>query len=161
MRNRGGPCAKVFNRLRLLYDFCPRIGILFKPAVSIDPNHDLLTEVVKMLDTWLIMIKAFQVYLELKHHCLMSMVFAWSHIDLPGFGESDPYPNRNFNSSAMDMLHLANAVNVPNKFWVLCHSSGCIHAWASLRYIPERMSRYLDVLIINPASGKCLEVITN
>lgn len=74
--------------------------------------------------------------------------------DLPGFGESDPHPNRNFNSSAMDMLHLVNAVNVTEKFWVLCHSSGCIHAWASLRYIPERiagsfslfkffMSRYL------------------
>ncbi|XP_057438363.1 uncharacterized protein LOC130730382 [Lotus japonicus] len=60
--------------------------------------------------------------------------------DLPGFGESDPHPNRNLNSSAMDMLHLANAVNITDKFWVLCHSSGCIHAWASLRYIPERIA---------------------
>jgi pimeloyl-ACP methyl ester carboxylesterase len=60
--------------------------------------------------------------------------------DLPGFGESDPHPNRNFNSSALDMLHLVNAVNVTDKFWVLCHSSGCIHAWASLRYIPERIA---------------------
>ncbi|KAL5059953.1 hypothetical protein RYX36_031557 [Vicia faba] len=60
--------------------------------------------------------------------------------DLPGFGESDPHPNRNFNSSAMDVLHLVNAVNVTDKFWVLCHSSGCIHAWASLRYIPERIA---------------------
>ncbi|CAJ2632662.1 unnamed protein product [Trifolium pratense] len=60
--------------------------------------------------------------------------------DLPGFGESDPHPNRNFNSSALDMLHLVNAVNVTDKFWVLCHSSGCIHTWASLRYIPERIA---------------------
>ncbi|KAF7818585.1 Alpha/Beta hydrolase fold [Senna tora] len=60
--------------------------------------------------------------------------------DLPGFGESDPHPKRNLNSSAMDLLHLANAVNVSDKFWVLCHSSGCIHAWASLRYIPERIA---------------------
>lgn len=60
--------------------------------------------------------------------------------DLPGFGESDPHPNRNFNSSAMDMLHLANAVNVTDKFWVLCHSSGCIHAWASLKYIPGKIA---------------------
>ena len=60
--------------------------------------------------------------------------------DLPGFGESDPNPTRDLNSSAMDMLHLANAVNVSDKFWVLCHSSGCIHAWASLRYIPERIA---------------------
>ncbi|KAK7345599.1 hypothetical protein VNO77_16205 [Canavalia gladiata] len=60
--------------------------------------------------------------------------------DLPGFGESDPHPNRNLNSSAMDMLHLVNAVNVSDKFWLLCHSSGCIHTWASLRYIPERVA---------------------
>ncbi|OIW21548.1 hypothetical protein TanjilG_06241 [Lupinus angustifolius] len=60
--------------------------------------------------------------------------------DLPGFGESDPHPGRNLNSSAMDMLHLANAVNVSDNFWVLCHSSGCVHAWASLRYIPERIA---------------------
>lgn len=60
--------------------------------------------------------------------------------DLPGFGESDPHPSRNFNSSAMDMLYLADAVNVTDKFWVLCHSSGCIHAWASLKYIPERIA---------------------
>ncbi|XP_061344190.1 uncharacterized protein LOC133290151 [Gastrolobium bilobum] len=60
--------------------------------------------------------------------------------DLPGFGESDPHPNRSLNSSAMDMLHLVNAINVSDKFWLLCHSSGCIHAWASLRYIPERIA---------------------
>ncbi|XP_057424354.1 uncharacterized protein LOC130717957 [Lotus japonicus] len=60
--------------------------------------------------------------------------------DLPGFGESDPHPNRNLNSSVMDMLHLVNAVNVSDKFWLLCHSSGCIHAWASLKYIPERIA---------------------
>ncbi|KAL9318331.1 hypothetical protein ACSQ67_014848 [Phaseolus vulgaris] len=60
--------------------------------------------------------------------------------DLPGFGESDPHPNRNLNSSAMDVLHLVNAVNVTDKFWLMCHSSGCIHAWAFLRYIPERIA---------------------
>ncbi|KAL2323286.1 hypothetical protein Fmac_027665 [Flemingia macrophylla] len=60
--------------------------------------------------------------------------------DLPGFGESDPHPGRNLNSSAMDVLHLVNAVNVSDKFWLLCHSSGCIHTWASLRYIPERIA---------------------
>ena len=38
--------------------------------------------------------------------------------DLPGFGESDPHPNRNLNSSAMDVLHLVNAVNVTDKFWM-------------------------------------------
>lgn len=60
--------------------------------------------------------------------------------DLPGFGESDPHPNRNLNSSAFDMLHLANAVGISGKFWVLGHSSGSMHAWAALRYIPDRIA---------------------
>uniref|UniRef100_A0A2N9FG89 AB hydrolase-1 domain-containing protein n=1 Tax=Fagus sylvatica TaxID=28930 RepID=A0A2N9FG89_FAGSY len=60
--------------------------------------------------------------------------------DLPGFGESDPHPNRNLKSSAMDMLHLANAVGVNDKFWVVGYSSGSLHAWAALRYIPDRLA---------------------
>ncbi|KAB2631055.1 hypothetical protein D8674_008574 [Pyrus ussuriensis x Pyrus communis] len=60
--------------------------------------------------------------------------------DLPGFGESDPHPSRNLNSSALDMLYLANAIGVDDKFWVLGHSSGTMHAWASLRYIPDRVA---------------------
>lgn len=60
--------------------------------------------------------------------------------DLPGFGESDPHPGRNLNTSAMDMLSLANAVGVQEKFWVLGYSAGGIHAWAALRYIPHKIA---------------------
>ncbi|KAG0477051.1 hypothetical protein HPP92_013892 [Vanilla planifolia] len=60
--------------------------------------------------------------------------------DLPGFGESDPHPSRNLNSSAIDMLHLANAVGVMDKFWVLGYSGGGMHAWAAVRYIPHRLA---------------------
>lgn len=60
--------------------------------------------------------------------------------DLPGFGESDPHPTRNLNSSAFDMLHLTNAIGVSDKFWVLGHSSGSMHALAALRYIPDRVT---------------------
>uniref|UniRef100_A0A6N2LQ65 AB hydrolase-1 domain-containing protein n=1 Tax=Salix viminalis TaxID=40686 RepID=A0A6N2LQ65_SALVM len=60
--------------------------------------------------------------------------------DLPGFGESDPHIIRNLNSSAMDMLYLANAVGVNGKFWVLSYSSGSMHSWAALRYIPDRIA---------------------
>ncbi|KAM1050833.1 hypothetical protein ACFX2I_032405 [Malus domestica] len=71
--------------------------------------------------------------------------------DLPGFGESDPHPSRNLNSSASDMLYLANAIGVDEKFWVLGHSSGAMHAWASLRYIPDRVAGAAMVApIINP-----------
>ncbi|PON69833.1 Alpha/beta hydrolase fold [Parasponia andersonii] len=60
--------------------------------------------------------------------------------DLPGFGESDPHPSRNLNTSALDMLHLANAVGVSDKFWVLAHSGGGMHAWAALKYIPNKVA---------------------
>ncbi|KAJ6746646.1 HYDROLASE ALPHA/BETA FOLD FAMILY PROTEIN EXPRESSED-RELATED [Salix koriyanagi] len=60
--------------------------------------------------------------------------------DLPGFGESDPHIIRNLNSSAMDMLYLADAVGVNGKFWVLSYSSGSMHSWAALRYIPDRIA---------------------
>ncbi|KAF8397641.1 hypothetical protein HHK36_016561 [Tetracentron sinense] len=60
--------------------------------------------------------------------------------DLPGFGESDPHPNRNLSSSALDMSYLANAVGVNDKFWVVGYSVGGIHAWAALRYIPDRLA---------------------
>ncbi|KAF8395228.1 hypothetical protein HHK36_019170 [Tetracentron sinense] len=60
--------------------------------------------------------------------------------DLPGFGESDPHPNRNLNSSALDMSYLANAVGVYDKFWVVGYSTGGMHAWAALRYIPDMLA---------------------
>ncbi|RDY09340.1 hypothetical protein CR513_06293, partial [Mucuna pruriens] len=59
--------------------------------------------------------------------------------DLPGFGESDPHPKRNLESSATDMASLADALGV-NKFWVVGYSSGSMHAWAALRYIPDRLA---------------------
>lgn len=59
--------------------------------------------------------------------------------DLPGFGESDPHPERNLNSSALDMQYLADALGVNSKFWVLGYSSGAIHAWAAMKFIPDRV----------------------
>ena len=60
--------------------------------------------------------------------------------DLPGFGESDPDPERNLNSSALDILNLAKAVGVTDKFWVLAHSSGAMHTLAALKYIPNKIA---------------------
>ncbi|KAJ9181616.1 hypothetical protein P3X46_009729 [Hevea brasiliensis] len=71
--------------------------------------------------------------------------------DLPGFGESDPHSSRNLNSSALDMLYLANAISVNDKFWVLGYSSGSMHAWAALRYIPDRIAGAAMIApMINP-----------
>ncbi|XXG81139.1 hypothetical protein AAC387_Pa09g1841 [Persea americana] len=60
--------------------------------------------------------------------------------DLPGFGESDPHPHRNLNTSALDMSYIATAVGFKDKFWVVGHSSGGMHAWAAIRYIPNRLA---------------------
>ncbi|KAL8092319.1 hypothetical protein AgCh_034571 [Apium graveolens] len=60
--------------------------------------------------------------------------------DLPGFGKSDPHPNRNLKSSAEDMLQLSYNMGVTDKFWVLGYSSGSMHAWSALKYIPDRLA---------------------
>ncbi|KAK9072764.1 hypothetical protein SSX86_009199 [Deinandra increscens subsp. villosa] len=59
--------------------------------------------------------------------------------DLPGFGESDPHPNRTLQSSAMDILYLADALKI-DKFWMFGYSSGAMHAWAALKYIPHKIA---------------------
>ncbi|KZV35085.1 hypothetical protein F511_04390 [Dorcoceras hygrometricum] len=60
--------------------------------------------------------------------------------DLPGFGESAPHTTRNLISSAFDMLQLADSIGVEGKFWVLGYSSGAVHAWAALKYIPDKIA---------------------
>lgn len=71
--------------------------------------------------------------------------------DLPGFGESDPCPNRKLESSAYDMSFIANALGVNSKFWVVGYSTGALHAWAALRYIPDRLAgAALIAPIVNP-----------
>lgn len=71
--------------------------------------------------------------------------------DIPGFGESDPDSRRTLNSSAFDMVELANSIGVNGKFWVLGFSSGALHAWAALKYVPDRVAGAAMVApLINP-----------
>ncbi|XP_072958876.1 uncharacterized protein [Typha angustifolia] len=77
--------------------------------------------------------------------------------DLPGFGESDPHPGRNLNSSAFDMLHLANDLVIMDKFWVIGYSGGGMHAWAAVRYIPERLA---GVAMFAPAANPYDSIMT-
>eukprot|EP00249_Psilotum_nudum_P015042 c25136_g1_i2 orf=824-1786(-) len=60
--------------------------------------------------------------------------------DRPGFGQSDPHPRRTLCTSAQDMEYIADAVGMGNTFWVLGYSIGGIHAWAAMKYIPERLA---------------------
>ncbi len=60
--------------------------------------------------------------------------------DRPGYGQSDPHPQRTLNTSAQDMVHIADALGLGDKFWVLGYSGGGPHAWAALYYIPQRLA---------------------
>ena len=81
--------------------------------------------------------------------------------DLPGFGQSDPHPNRDLKSSADDVLYLSYAVGVTDKFWVLGYSGGSLHAWATLRYIPDRVAGTLTFLftVVVYNSFKILDIV--
>ncbi|CAN6992182.1 hypothetical protein BRARA_A03519 [Brassica rapa] len=71
--------------------------------------------------------------------------------DLPGFGESDPHRGRNLSSSASDMIDLASALGIAEKFWLLGYSSGSMHAWATMRYFPDRIAGVAMIApMINP-----------
>jgi len=66
--------------------------------------------------------------------------------DLPGFGESDPHRARNLSSSASDMIDLAAALGIVDKFWLLGYSSGSVHAWAAMRYFPDQIAGTFNFL---------------
>lgn len=60
--------------------------------------------------------------------------------DRPGFGESDPLLHKSLRTSAQDMAHIADSLGVKEKFWVIGYSTGGIHAWAAMKYIPDRLA---------------------
>ncbi|KAL9995766.1 putative alpha/beta hydrolase-1 [Helianthus debilis subsp. tardiflorus] len=71
--------------------------------------------------------------------------------DLPGFGESDPHPGRNLESSAMDLFYLSYAVHITDKFWVVGYSGASLHTWAALKYIPDRIAgAFMVAPLLNP-----------
>ncbi|GLJ16849.1 hypothetical protein SUGI_0290430 [Cryptomeria japonica] len=76
----------------------------------------------------------------IKHSLLEEFGVRLVTYDLPGFGQSDPHSDRNLTSSALDMKYIADTLALGEKFWVLGHAGGGIHAWAAIRYIPERLA---------------------
>ncbi|KAJ0077237.1 hypothetical protein Patl1_36124 [Pistacia atlantica] len=76
-----------------------------------------------MVDTWHIGCQVFQLtelgIRGLKTSLLEEFGICLLTYDIPGFGESDPHPSRNVESSVLDMLFLASSVGVNGKFWVL------------------------------------------
>ncbi|CAF2362560.1 unnamed protein product [Brassica rapa] len=71
--------------------------------------------------------------------------------DLPGFGESDPHRGRNLSSSASDLINLAAAIGIEEKFWLLGYSTGSMHTWAAMKYFPDKIAGAAMVApVINP-----------
>ena len=61
-------------------------------------------------------------------------------IDRPGYGLSDFNPKQTFESSAQDVAHVADALELGQKIWLLGYSCGGAYCWAAARYIPERIA---------------------
>ena len=60
--------------------------------------------------------------------------------DRPGYGQSDANPNWTFPNSAQDMADIADSLNLGQKFWIVADSGGGPHAYAAMKYIPERLA---------------------
>ena len=58
--------------------------------------------------------------------------------DRPGYGESDPDPNRTSKSLALDIEELADQLGLGSKFYVIGFSMGGQITWNCLKYIPHR-----------------------
>ncbi|XP_028782368.1 uncharacterized protein LOC114738476 [Neltuma alba] len=60
--------------------------------------------------------------------------------DRPGYGESDPDPNRTLKSIALDIEELADQLGLGSKFYVIGFSMGGEIIWSCLKYIPHRLA---------------------
>lgn len=58
--------------------------------------------------------------------------------DRPGYGESDPDPNRTMKSIALDIEELADQLKLGPNFYVIGTSMGGQVVWGCLKYIPHR-----------------------
>ena len=62
--------------------------------------------------------------------------------DRPGYGESDPNPNRTLQSMASDLEELADQLELGSKFYVVGFSMGGQALWPSIKYIPHRYDSF-------------------
>lgn len=68
--------------------------------------------------------------------------------DRPGYGESDPDPNRTLKSIALDIEELADQLGLGSKFYVVGLSMGGQIVWNCLKYIPHRLA---GAVLVAPA----------
>lgn len=70
--------------------------------------------------------------------------------DRPGYGESDPDPNRTVKSVSLDIEELADQLGLGLKFYVIGYSMGGQLIWSCLKYIPHRYNLVFLILLCTP-----------
>ncbi|XP_074312403.1 uncharacterized protein LOC141647928 [Silene latifolia] len=60
--------------------------------------------------------------------------------DRPGYGDSDPDPNRTLKSMCMDIQELADQLQLGQQFYLSGFSLGGQIVWGALKYIPHRLA---------------------
>ena len=76
--------------------------------------------------------------------------------DRPGYGESDPDPNRSPRSIALDIEELADGLGLGPNFYVVGLSMGGEITWTCLKYIPHRYFSQ-DCLVSDYIYDMCLK----
>ncbi|KDP42736.1 hypothetical protein JCGZ_23676 [Jatropha curcas] len=70
--------------------------------------------------------------------------------DRPGYGESDPHPERTLKSFALDIEELADQLGLGSKFYMIGFSMGGELTWSCLKYIPHRLA---GVTLLTPVTN--------
>ncbi|EPS58604.1 hypothetical protein M569_16207, partial [Genlisea aurea] len=60
--------------------------------------------------------------------------------DRPGYGQSDPDPNRTIRSTALDVEELGDQLGLGERFYLIGYSMGGNAVWGCLKYIPHRLA---------------------
>ncbi|XP_024529993.1 uncharacterized protein LOC9660662 [Selaginella moellendorffii] len=70
--------------------------------------------------------------------------------DRAGYGESHPFPHRSIASEVQDMEHLADALELGPKFYVIAIGVGAYAGWGCIQYIPNRIA---GLAMISPVAN--------
>lgn len=80
----------------------------------------------------------------------------WIGYDRPGYGGSDAHPGRSVGSAAADVAAIADALGI-DRFAVMGHSGGSVHALACAGLLPERVQAVLAVATLAPFDAADLD----
>lgn len=78
--------------------------------------------------------------------------------DRPGYGESDPHPQRTPKTLALDIEELADQLELGSKFYVAGFSMGGQVVWGCLNYIPHRYFSFKMFFLSRRSIRNSLEV---